>query len=659
MTVDKGALIQLLPNFSPLTVPQTPMFSLLVLLLASLCAVTAEGLSLSSAGLTVVLNDISYYVSPYAVGNVIVNSSALAGSASVNGFYPITVLADSVSSSELGSLVQNFTAADDVFQEAFLQVIYTPDVVTLGSYEVCELDTSIPTGPYFLEASTGAVYMTYRLYSDFAGAFSQPLLQTPSGGFDFLSAQIAGSASLTIGVPSKLYYTPTVEMPLAGVRIGIKNIYDLEGVKTADGNRAYYNLYPPRNANAVAVQKLIDAGAIIVGHQKASQFANGEEATADWVDYHSPFNPRGDGYQDPSSSSSGAGASIGSYPWLDIALGSDTGGSIRGPSEVQGLFGNRPSHGLVSLTGVMPLAPELDTAGFLTRDPVLWKTAQEVLYSNLSSFTSYPKTIYTYEYPTNASSTDDGENSDMVLVDFINSLASFLSANVSDLNLTAAWEATGPTNTTSDVNELLNITYPILISKEQINLVRTPFYADYAAVHDGRLPFVDPAPLVRWAFGDSYPASTLTEAIYNKTLFMNWFQSHVTVPDPVTCSDSLLIYVGSTAEPNERNQYSGPPQVPYGFSAGRISVFSEVPDSVFPIGEANYFANTTMHQEALPVTVDILAAKGCDVMIAQLAQDLVKAGILSMPQTGGTIYGGDILMKRDAEMNGMPTRYVG
>lgn len=368
-----------------------------------------------------------------------------------------------------------------------------PGAASSSAYNVLEAESStIPTGPYFLDATTGMIYMTYRLYSDFAGAFSQPLIQTPSGDFAFLSAQITGSASLTIGVPSRLYYTPTTEKPLAGVRVGIKNIYDLEGVKTSDGNRAYYNLYPPRNASAVAVQKLINAGAIIVGHQKASQFANGEEATADWVDYHSPFNPRGDGYQDPSSSSSGAGASIGSYPWLDLALGSDTGGSIRGPSEVQGLFGNRPSHGLVSLEGVMPLAPELDTAGFLTRDPVLWSTAQTVLYDNLSTFTSYPKTIYTFEYPTNASSDADGGLSDAVLVEFIDQLQSFLSANVSDLNLTALWASTGPSNTTSDLNELLNITYPILISKEQIRLVREPFYADYAAVHDGRTPFVDP-----------------------------------------------------------------------------------------------------------------------------------------------------------------------
>ena len=93
--------------------------------------------------------------------------------------------------------------------------------------------------------------------------------------------------------------------------------------------------------------------------------------------------------------------------------------------------------------------------------------------------------------------------------------------------------------------------------KEQINLVRTPFYADYAAVHDRRTPFVDPAPLIRWAFGDSYPASALTDAVTNKTLFMDWFQENLVKGAPETCSDSLFIYVGSTADPNERNQYNG------------------------------------------------------------------------------------------------------
>ena len=237
----------------------------------------------------------------------------------------------------------------------------TSVVVSVASND----SSPIPSGPYFILAN-GALYQPLRLYSDFAGAFTQPLISTRNGSYSALPAALPGIQSPTIGVPSRLYYTRTASRPLAGVRTGIKDIYDVAGVKTSDGNRAWYGFYPPAKANSVPVQRLIDAGAILVGKMKTSQFANGERATVDWVDYHSPFNPRGDGYQDPSSSSSGAGAGTATYFWLDLALGSDTGGSIRGPSQVQGLFGNRPSYGSVELTGVMPLAPELDTAGFLS-----------------------------------------------------------------------------------------------------------------------------------------------------------------------------------------------------------------------------------------------------------------------------------------------------
>lgn len=226
--------------------------------------------------------------------------------------------------------------------------------------------TNIPQGPYLI-SPTGDLYQPYRLYPDAEGAFTQPLgpFDASQGTFAALPATVPGIATPGIAVLSRLYYTRTASQPLAGVRTGIKDIYDIAGVRTSDGNRAFYDLYPPRNVTALPVQRLIDAGAILVGKMKTSQFANGEVATADWVDYHEPFNPRGDGYQDTSSSSSGPGSGIGSYPWLDLTLGSDTGGSIRGPSQVQGVYGNRPSHRLVPLTNTMPLAPELDTAGFL------------------------------------------------------------------------------------------------------------------------------------------------------------------------------------------------------------------------------------------------------------------------------------------------------
>ncbi|KAJ8604264.1 hypothetical protein MRB53_041862 [Persea americana] len=157
------------------------------------------------------------------------------------------------------------------------------------------------------------------------------------------------------------------------------------------------------------------------------------------------------------------------------------------------------------------------------------------------------------------------------------------------------------------------------------------------------------SPSVRWAFGDGYPAQTLTDAITNKTIFQNWFNSHILIPTPSspTCSDKLLIYVGSSAQANPRNVYLQPPGVPFGFSSGRISPFSEAPDFVFPIGQAAYNSTITLKTEYLPVTVDIMAAKGCDGMLFSLAEALVGAGILNISTTGSSnVYGGEILYKR-------------
>ncbi|KAF4853417.1 Amidase 1 [Colletotrichum siamense] len=614
---------------------------------------------LVTTGASLKLDDVYYFVSPFSQGKPSNASLDLKTLPRAFGFTPITVVAEAVASHDLTSLFSNWTAQDDVWQPAFLNAIFLAGAGSKSTYArgnttsaVLPLSklASIPSGPYFLDTTTGEVHQAFRLYPDFAGAFSESLLQTPDGTFQTLSAQVPASASLTVGVPSRLYFTPTPEKPLAGVRVGVKDIYSLAGVKGSNGNRAWYGLYPPAAKTGTAIQNLIDAGAVVVGFQKPSQFANGETATADWVDYHAPFNPRGDGYNDPSSSSSGAGASVASYEWLDIAVGSDTGGSIRGPSGVQGLFGNRPSHDLVSLDEVMPLSPTLDTPGFLTRDPRIWDAAQKALYrENYTSFAGaevvYPKTVYTLGFPS------DETPAGQMLNKFAASLAAFLDTNVTEFNLTEAWVSTGPESVKGlSLTEVLGATYATLITKEQTALVRDPFYADYAAAHDGRRPFVNPVPLARWAWGDTQPASALDDAKANKTLFMDWFNAQVLAPTPSSCSSGFLLYVGSAGTASPRNAYlEAPSTPPLGFSNGRLSVFSGAPDHVFPVGQVGSMSAVTNHTEMLPVTVDVMAARGCDGLITRLALDLVEEGLVVVPQVGAGLDGGEILMRRDVE----------
>ncbi|KAI9368169.1 amidase signature domain-containing protein [Aspergillus egyptiacus] len=613
-------------------------------------------------GQTIEVGGSTYYVPPTSVSTLRVKGQLRRE----NGLVPLTVVtSDSwkFTSSDLEDIVNGYQATDDVFNTGFLENIYityngshkkpsldvTPppfwknrflaNSPAYGPKNAIKCDDDLPPGPYFLDSATGKVHQAYLLYSDVMGAFTQGLIPLEDGSWDVLSASLQGYSTITIGVPSRLYYTATPEKPLAGVRIGVKDLFDMKGVKTGCGNRAYYELYPPANTTAPAIQPLIDAGAVIVGKMKTSQFANGETATADWVDYHSPFNARGDGYQDPSSSSSGAGSGIGAYPWLDAAVGSDTGGSVRGPAQANGCFGNRPSWNLVSLDKAMPMSPLLDTPGFLARDAKIWQIASEVMYASagLKSYTQYPKKIKTIDFPTEPSSEVNA-----LALDFLSKLSSFLDTeDISPFDYNALWAETKPAIVPENqtLSEYLLLTYPILTTKQQHPLVAEPFFADYAAKHDGRKPFVDPVPRARWEWGLQFPESQLEEAIAEKDVFAGWWNSTAQVFDEETCADSLILYVGGSARTEYRDVYRDLPGVPMGFSTTRISNLAGVPDVVVPVGQARYNSSVTGQEEFIPVSVDIIAPHGCDIMVFNLINELVEEGIVKEPVTGSEMYG--------------------
>ena len=111
------------------------------------------------------------------------------------------------------------------------------------------------------------------------------------------------------------------------MRVAVKDNFHIQGLRTSACNRSYYELYPPASKTADCIQKLRELGADILGTTKLASFAATEEPI-ECVDFQAPWNPRGDGYQSPAGSSSGSGAAIASYEWLDISIGSDSKSSI-------------------------------------------------------------------------------------------------------------------------------------------------------------------------------------------------------------------------------------------------------------------------------------------------------------------------------------------
>lgn len=150
--------------------------------------------------------------------------------------------------------------------------------------------------------------------------------------------------------------------PLHGVPVGIKDIIDVAGLPTTCHSKVMPST--PATADAVVVAKLRQAGAIVMGKLSTHEFAiGGPSFDLPWPPARNPWNR--DHHPGGSSSGSGAGVGAGFFP---LALGTDTGGSVRNPASACGIVGLKPTYGLVSRRGVFPLAFSLDHVGPMTRD---------------------------------------------------------------------------------------------------------------------------------------------------------------------------------------------------------------------------------------------------------------------------------------------------
>jgi aspartyl-tRNA(Asn)/glutamyl-tRNA(Gln) amidotransferase subunit A len=151
--------------------------------------------------------------------------------------------------------------------------------------------------------------------------------------------------------------------PLAGAPVVIKDIIDVAGLPTRAGSLTRADA-PSALFDAPIVARLRAAGAIIVGKTHTVEYAFGGWGTNETIG--TPLNPRDLGHpRVPGGSSSGSGVAVAAGLCV-AALGSDTGGSIRLPASYCGLVGLKTTFGLLDKSGVIPLAPELDTIGPMT-----------------------------------------------------------------------------------------------------------------------------------------------------------------------------------------------------------------------------------------------------------------------------------------------------
>jgi amidase len=163
--------------------------------------------------------------------------------------------------------------------------------------------------------------------------------------------------------------------PLAGLTFAAKDLFDIAGHVTGAGNPDWLALHPSAGRTAPMVQALVDAGAGMVGKTHTDELSRG--IFGENAHYGTPTNPSAPGRVPGGSSSGSAAAAAGGL--VDFALGTDTGGSVRIPASFCGIFGIRPTHGRLSLEGVVGQAPSFDTVGWFAREADLLARVGEVL----------------------------------------------------------------------------------------------------------------------------------------------------------------------------------------------------------------------------------------------------------------------------------------
>ena len=149
--------------------------------------------------------------------------------------------------------------------------------------------------------------------------------------------------------------------PFHGVPVALKDLFYTKGVPTTAGSKVYQNFLP--EYNATVVEKLLAAGAVLLGKLNMHEFAYGiTSANPHFGAVRNPWNPR----HSPGGSSGGSAAAVATR-MVFMAMGTDTGGSIRIPASFCGTVGLKPTYGRVSRFGVLPLGFSQDHMGPLTR----------------------------------------------------------------------------------------------------------------------------------------------------------------------------------------------------------------------------------------------------------------------------------------------------
>lgn len=373
------------------------------------------------------------------------------------------------------------------------------------------------------------------------------------------------------------------------------------------------------------------------------------------TDYLSPFNPRGDSYQSPSSSSAGSAVASAAYPWLDFTIGTDTGGSVRHPAGVCGTYGVRLSTNLLSTAGIYSVSPLLDTIGVFARSafvveavtmslmepsypspiPMKLPMKYKLLYPIRAKDAKQQDSRRWFPYPGEPGYAADAEN---LFEETVQKLESHLNCTRSPFNLDDLWRQTRPLGQDESLDKATGSIYTVLTTHSCVRETIDPFIANYKAANNGRSPFIDSVVKARQDHGRTTTTLQHETAVQSAKVFSQWVREIVFAK---TSEDEfpLLIFPQSWGTPRYRDEPDTRPLFSSSFSIYSLSYLSGCPDCTVPIGEMPCRSRVTEAEMFLPVSLSVLSPPETDLQLLALLSELEDKGVLRPVKAGTRMYG--------------------
>ncbi|KAH7305028.1 amidase signature domain-containing protein [Stachybotrys elegans] len=366
-----------------------------------------------------------------------------------------------------------------------------------------------------------------------------------------------------------------------------------------------------------------------------TSFASPEEPTDQWIDFHCPINPRGDTYQSPSSSSTGAGTSLAGYDWLDFSIAGDSAGSVRAPAPCSGLFSIRPSFGSTDMKGIPVNSPAFDTVGQFGRslddlDYIVSNTFENI-HGKFRQFPS--KILYPVEFYPLADAKQQALSEE-----FIGMLENFLGVKRTLFSFVEEWNKNPPKEAQG---------MPLLKYTEKSAfwaLCHDYFHGfdrfrdEYKRKYDKDV-FVSSVVQFRWNIGKGVTREEYDGHLKELEVFRNWFTENFIKPTSETLSDSVLVMPYGEPHPEYRDDPNPPPGTFPTISSKFISPILHAPQLVLPFAQMQYHSRINGRDEVRPISSTLIGAKGSDIMLIKLATAAFnKASWPTRIQTGRYMY---------------------